>query len=228
MQPASKFLIFGQSRSGSTLLRDLLNSHPEVECAGEPLRDWVPWPETTCEIFAARSSARVFGCKVFVHHLRDRQFYDDSARFLERMQRRGYRILYLERANLVRHALSNFIRRETGVTHAMGRRVELDEFELDIEAFVAHLHVRERFWREAEEAIDGRDFLRIVYEHDLMDHAVRQKSMDRVFEYLGVESVSVGTSLEQINTKRLSDLITNYDELKRALEGSDFERWLET
>ncbi len=30
-------MLFGRSRSGSTLLKDLLDSHPEIHCDGEPL-----------------------------------------------------------------------------------------------------------------------------------------------------------------------------------------------
>ncbi len=33
----SKFIIFGQGRSGSTLLKQLLDSHPEITCEGELL-----------------------------------------------------------------------------------------------------------------------------------------------------------------------------------------------
>ncbi len=31
----SKFIIFGQGRSGSTLLMELLDSHPEIKCDSE-------------------------------------------------------------------------------------------------------------------------------------------------------------------------------------------------
>lgn len=33
--PKTKFVIFGQGRTGSTLLTSLLSSHPEITCEGE-------------------------------------------------------------------------------------------------------------------------------------------------------------------------------------------------
>ncbi|HBE17486.1 MAG TPA: hypothetical protein DEG17_03890 [Cyanobacteria bacterium UBA11149] len=42
--PSNKFVIFGQGRTGSTLLYSLLNSHPQIHCDEEILEDRVFFP----------------------------------------------------------------------------------------------------------------------------------------------------------------------------------------
>lgn len=224
--PEGRFLIFGQSRSGSTLLRGFLNAHPKVDCRNELLTSWVPWPETYCEAHSRLSRAPVYGCKVFVHHLIDDQGVEDIRGFLAGVQRRGFQLVYLRRENLIRHALSNFLRKRTGVTHAQESLPDLEAFKLDIARFVRHLHVRDRFWNVADEAISDLEHHALSYERDLVDPDGHQHTANEVFRFLGLEPVSVQARLRRINDRRLTELIQNYEELERALAGGPFERWL--
>lgn len=220
------FVVFGQSRSGSTLLRSLLNAHPDVACDVELYRGFTPFPYHFHRAVRRRSTAPVWGFKLFVHHL-DRDQGIAPRPFLASLHEQGYSILYLKRENVVRHALSQFLRRATGVTHQT-RAAELPRVELDVDRYMEHLEMRVRYWRMADESIDGLPHLGIVYEADLQPPDARVRLMDRVFGELGVEPAPVASELKQINTKPLSEVIANYGELARRLDGTPHAKWLET
>ncbi|MEX2535689.1 MAG: sulfotransferase [Trueperaceae bacterium] len=221
-----RFLVLSQSRSGSTLFTQLLNAHPDIHCAGELLRDWVPLPKLYIESHRRHYKANVFGFKVFIHHLMRDQGIKDPERFLNRMHDQGYKLLYLKRENLLRHSMSQGLRKVTGVTHTTSG-VDLPSHRVDIETFMRHLRTREYFWREAEEALEGLPYHALSYEMDLENSACHQVAMDKVFLFLNLPPVTVQTNMKRINNKHLRDILANYDELVQAVSGTPYARWLE-
>ena len=221
-----RFLIWSQSRCGTTLLTQLLDSHPKIVCERELLAKWVPWPEAYVESRRRVHPSQVFGFKVFVHHVITNQ-RRDPGQFLDRMYDRGYQIIYLKRENLLRHSLSQVLRKATGVTHSTRGNVVRQSYRIDIDYLMQHMQLRERMWREAELALEGKPHYRLTYEQHLQDDRRHQAAMDNVFSFLGLEHAPVRADLKRINDKKLSDLIENYDELERALSGTQFEIWLE-
>ncbi|HEX7003906.1 MAG TPA: hypothetical protein VF168_06950 [Trueperaceae bacterium] len=222
-----RFLIWSQSRCGTTLLTRLLDSHPRVDCEMELLARWVPWPELYVESQRRRVRAEYFGFKVFVHHLVRDQRMGRPKEFLDRMHDRGYRIIYLKRENLLRHSLSQYLRRATGVTHATSDGVVSRRYAIDVDLLLRHMRDREEFWCLAEEALSGKPYHYLSYERDLQDGRSHQRTLDGVFSFLGVESAPVHTDLRRINDRRLVDLIENYDELAAALRATPYEMWLD-
>ena len=209
------------------MLTRLLDSHPEIRCTGELLRKWVPWPALYVESERRRYSEPVFGFKVFVHHLIDDQRVSDPKSLLALFHRSGYRIIYLKRENLLRHAISQYLRKVTGVTHSRSGNVVRGPYEVDIAFVLRHLRTRERFWREAEAALGDLPYLKLSYEQDLEDGSLHQATANRAFSFLGLDSAPVEAELKRINDKRLPELIANYDDLVAALEGTPYSVWLE-
>jgi LPS sulfotransferase NodH len=222
-----RFLVLSQSRSGTTLLKELLNAHPMIECAGELLVDWVPWPELYVEAQSRARRDKVFGFKVFIHHLDRDQGMEDPARFLRRMHEKGYRLVYLKRENLVRHAMSQMLRKATGVTHARDGKVQIPRHQVDARAFMRHLQVRDYYWRQAERALEGLPHHRVLYESALETSANHQSTMQQLFTFLGLPPIEVCARLKRINDKPLSEIVENYDEIVQAVDAGPYSCWLE-
>jgi hypothetical protein len=50
--------------------------------------------------------------------------------------------------------------------------------------------------------------------------------MPNVFNFLGVKNVPLKTDMIRQNPEKLSDIIINYDEVKKALESTKYKKYL--
>ena len=115
LEKKTRFIIFGQARSGSTLLVDLLNSHPDIHCDSEIFnktfwRGWerrylLPvvrrWPAPYLNFKAARCRLPAYGFKLILKHIKD------PRHVLPQMSASGWRILSLQRRDVFTQAISN-------------------------------------------------------------------------------------------------------------------------
>jgi hypothetical protein len=87
--------------------------------------------------------------------------------------------------------------------------------------------VRARVGSDEAAALDGVPHLSLTYERDLQDSATWQSTADGVFGYLDLSPVPVDTTLRRQNDGKLSTLIANYDEVKAAVSGTEYARFLD-
>ena len=66
--------------------------------------------------------------------------------------------------------------------------------------------------------------LTMVYEDDLLRVDARQPSLDRAFEFLGLQSVPVRTQYARLTGDRLEDVVENYEEIVSILKGTPYAR----
>jgi LPS sulfotransferase NodH len=222
--PETRFVIFCQGRTGSSLLRSLLNSHPAVRCEGEILADPVADPLKFLEETARSSAKPVFGFKVKIYQLADAQNVDPQE-FLGDLRDRSYRIVYLRRNNLLRHAISNTFAEARRSYHdrSAGPRPSLT---VDPGQIIGVMQRRQKHLENEAAVLEGFDFLTVDYEKDLLDPMQHQSTADRVFTFLGIEPAAVETDLSRSVSGSLSERIANYDELAAALEDTEFSRFL--
>lgn len=221
-------LIFAQGRSGSTLLVELLNSLPEVRCEGEILQRRVAFPAAWAEARRLRHRDRLYGFKVKPLQLLHHQNVTDMGGWLAGMHGRGWRLVHLERRNLLRQVLSNIAAERYG----WQRRVDTanpgrDPLHVDPAVLTYWMGVRAR-WREQEHAaLAGLAHETVHYEDDLSDPDRQQATLDRLAAALGVESAAGASNLRPANPGALADRIANYAEVRQALEGGPWERYLD-
>ena len=217
----NKFIIFSQSRSGSTLLKKLLHSHPSVNCEGEilALSDGyinnvlllrilrrIPIPYFYFRYFL--SSQKVFGFTLFNYHT---PYIRQCIRLLNFF---GWKIIYLKRKQIVNQVFSNIIAMETGLFHrkeSMGSKET--NFEIPKEIFLKDLKKRLRWHWLENDILMNQKYLTIYYEDDLEDEKKWQATADKIFNYLNLESMPVHSDLKKTYDKPYSEIITNYDEL---------------
>ena len=173
-QPAhsGRTLIFGQGRSGSTLLENLLSSTghfaPQGEVFGEKGRKII-YPERYLRGQSARWHDKNFLCHVKVHHLLARRRPIEPQSFLQRLSDDGWRILFLHRTDRVRQALSFLVAEVRGEYHKRDDRPETIALHVSHERLKALLARAAASAHEEQEALAGVDYHEVVYERDLED-----------------------------------------------------------
>jgi LPS sulfotransferase NodH len=138
--PQTHFVVFGTGRSGSTLLADILNLHPQITCDREIfhrlathrnrwqnlLRRVAPRLFIASRQRAAlqRSGRSIYG--FLLHTKLGAEQVRQPERLLQQLQRSGRQIIWLRRRDLFRQIISAQIANSTRRYHS-GRRAEETE-----------------------------------------------------------------------------------------------------
>jgi LPS sulfotransferase NodH len=226
--PKTRFVLFARGRSGTTLLLSMLNAHPAIEADGEILRRRALCPLRLVKQCEAQTQASVYGFKLLSYQLRSLQTHlSDRRAFLEALVEQGYRVLYLRRRNLLRHALSGLYaehrrrwhQTETDAADRPAIRVRRDDL-------FRWLDGSAQLRRFEQEAIGGLPHLSLTYEEHLEDPARHADTLRRVTDRLNLDPIAPDTSLRKTTPRRLSDLATNPDDVRRWVAASPYARFL--
>lgn len=225
----AKFILFAQGRTGSTLLGDLLRSHPDVYFGDEILSNKVGSPRWTAERMRWRHARHAVGFHVKIYQLTDDQGIADPGAWLRRMHAGGWRVITLRRENLLRHVLSNMTAQaanryeeRAGSTDRVRIRPHVDPSDL-----MHWMGVRADVGAREVAALDGIERLELTYESDLAEPESWRATMQRVFAYLDLPAAEVATNLLRQNPGQLDELIANYDEVAAAITGTDYAQYLD-
>jgi LPS sulfotransferase NodH len=224
----AKFVLFAQGRTGSTLLGDLLRSHPEVYFADEILAEPVRSTRYVAERMRWRHARHAVGFHVKIYQLSDVQGVTDAGSWLQGMHRHGWRLITLRRQNLLRQVLSNMTAQ---LTNRYEDRSGDGEFvrvrpHINPDELLHWMGLRAAAGRDEAAALDGVPHLALSYEQDLQDASTWESTMKRVFGHLDLAPVPVVTNLRRQNEGELPSLIANYDEVKRAVTETEYARYL--
>ncbi|MFT4702468.1 MAG: LPS sulfotransferase NodH [Bradymonadia bacterium] len=229
--PPIRFAIYGQGRTGSRLLCDLLQSHPDITCDLEILAERSLNPRKLVEAHARLASTPAHGFKFKWYQMTERQRVDDVGGFLRGLHDDGWRFLYLRRDNVVRHALSSITLRKTGVPHQFSSKSSetrgYARAHVDVETLRHWIAEKQRREQCELDALGDLPRLNLVYEEDLVGAENQQRATARVADWLGLPPAATTASVRPNTPKRLSDIVENLDELRRAFEDTDIARFLE-
>ncbi len=211
----STFLVVSAGRSGSTLLVNLLNCHPDVTCHGEilnPEQSGYPGIERDdCDriilhvrsVFESLQCPRT-GAKIHISQLEELSLPLDRLTNVLRQPR----IVLLYRRNLLATYVSLLIAQRNGRWYSRGL-VNRVAVRIDWERFLEYAVTERRRWQ----AVLGQ---RSTPVHVLTYEQLRgglQKHMDRVFGFLGLPTHPVRASSVRQNPWPLSRKIVNFDDL---------------
>ena len=227
--PSVRFVVYGQGRSGISLLLDLLGSHPEIHCAGESFspkeHGRLVAPRRYIDACAALSPAPVYGCNVKIYHLTSQPRIAKPQAFLLSLHDGGWKFVRLIRRNLFRKSLSLVVARAQGrFLHRWGDGGQrLERMAVDPDQVVHAMREKGEHDRVEEEALGSIPHMIITYEQDLLHGERHQATCDRVFEFLDLSSGPVQTQLLRTSRARVSDYIVNHEELIRVVQENGFE-----
>ena len=227
-----KFLILGQSRSGTQLLRTLLNSHADIHCDGELLhRDlqYIPYrwlrellriyPDPLLQYWQNKASAPVYGFNLMFYHM---AFPKPT---LQRLVRSDWHVIHLVRENLLDIGLSFLIADRSGEWHReAGDKYPNRTFTIAPADLERELIKRSK-WRALElELTKGIPHRKVLYERDLLESARWQSTCDSIFHELQLDPSPVSTSLRKTDRRSPEEIIENFAELKEWLQNSRFSQ----
>ncbi len=234
--PQIKFVIVAHYRTGSNLLTDLLNTHPEVNCDGEILIKFlhsrfkiVLFPRRYVEGKASHSGAKVYGCNLKLDQMAKLmpKVRKSPQILLSELLEDQWLFLHLQRQNVLRVAISNIIANKRGRWRENSANwLEGSKIYIDCDDLARGMRWNKKLLRQEEEVLAGVPHLKLIYEQDLLHTDQHQNTSDRVFDFLGISSVPVKTDLVRTSSNRMSDYVLNYEELVQTVGQTEFAQYL--
>jgi LPS sulfotransferase NodH len=238
-----RFLIVGVARTGSTLLMSMLNARPSMLAFGEIFRGdgkigWdippflsrqalrlqrklqarpIEFLET--EVFGAwPAEVAAVGFKLFYYHARSgsqaavwEYLRDDPA----------LAIIHIKRLNVLEQYLSLRVAHETNIWSSSTPQSE-EPAPIRLDPDLCRRHFEEVRAQEAEcDAFFSRSRIQSLTYEDLV--ADRAAAMQRVAGHLGVPLERGEARTARQRTRPISDAIANFEELRDAFAGTEWE-----
>jgi LPS sulfotransferase NodH len=220
-QRQHKLFIFGQGRSGSTLLESLLKSTNYFNSYGELLG---PCPREVSNPFnylagLAKHSQKPFLFHLKIYHLsRERKNKIDPADFLHQLHADGWKMIYIKRENVIEQQLSNYVAEKRENYHKHDDEQETLSLVIDCGEFVEKVKERLRFLETEKRILSNIPHIEVVYESDLLEDGDHQKTINNILAFLALPRISVKTTLRKVNRQQTSDLIENYVDFEACLK----------
>jgi hypothetical protein len=227
-----RFIIFAQGRTGSTLLQNLLNKHPDIFCDREIFSLAFAGRVLFRSLFidgrskeAALHNKTFYGCKMGVYQLSAEQKIGSYETFLCGLYKKGWMFIHLKRLNIVKQCISADIAGMRG-TYYSKTPADVDKIKVDCSRFLELLKRREEYLAREEKVLENIGHLSLVYEDDLLNESDHQKTVDKVCAYIGAAQYPVKTDLVKTLSDSIADNVNNYDELCRCLENTKYAAYL--
>ena len=230
--PDKRFIIYGSGRSGSTLLTNLLNSHPHIFCDGEILgKRYAPnviWPYqylTAMSKKAIMKKKTVYGFKMKTDELRF-QRYLDQEKLLNKMYNNGWKIIHLRRNNIVNISLSQLKARydKVWVLHQNDKYLN-SKVNVNIKELNELLIMKKKLHLLEDKCIKNIPHYKIIYEKDLLNENWI-KTLKNLFEHLEIEDFPVSTNMKKKSSEKLSERIQNFSEVKQYLLKEGYQDYI--
>ena len=241
----TRFIVLGRSRSGSNLLRGLLNSHPQVTAFGEIFqnKETISWGLTgygqgkrlhqqfqndpvallRSQVFRKQPAGIcAVGFKIFYYHAQDERW---RAVWEYLIQDEAIHVVHIKRNNVLRTHLSRKLAMETDRwVNVTGEDQRFRPVALDFEECLADF-TQTQSWHDAyDKLFDDHPVCHVEYESLAADIG---GEMARVQQFLGVERLEVAPETHRQITKPLSESISNYVELKQQFAGTEWQAFFE-
>jgi LPS sulfotransferase NodH len=225
-----KFIVLTRSRTGSNLLLSLLNSHPNIyaeeeifsKLGGRNHKDVLEKAFAKQPYFVKAKGFKIF----YLHPFDDKS--NDIWNALESLDE--LHVIHLKRRNILRTLISRKIAgiEDVWLVKSSDQNLSADKNKITVSFTVDELNKDFRQTRGWEQAGDNRfcnhPIIEVYYE-DLVDH--RESTYRRVTDFLGVRLIKPETDLRKQNLRSMREIVTNYDELKSAFLGTEWEPFFE-
>ncbi len=247
LQFANNLIMFYIGRSGSSVLSIMLKQNSRISWAHEVFRPDLK--KKHFEEFSTRDPAHVLrnimeqskqgkpGSTYFGFESQLPQVASlglDLDAYIGMLREMNFqRIIVLKRRNHLRRIVSSLLGHMTTRWYRkVDENIPVIHFNMDIHSLeyhgrslplIEHLHLEQRHFQTLEGLSRHRNVLQLTYEDDIEKDP--REGYQRVCEFIGVEAADVRVPWKRSNPFKLSELVTNYQELEAYLAGSQFE-WM--
>ncbi len=235
--PENKFIIFAHYRSGSTLLADLLNCHPDIFCDGEIFIKFIHldfkkvlFPALYLKSQAIKAKSNVYGCDFKLDQLIHicSRFFDSPEKFILKLYQSEWKIIYLQRRNILRQGLSICTANIRQHWHDVPEQpLERTKINISFEKLLQAINFSKKIAFKEIKLLQEIPHLKLVYEDDLLKSEQHQITLDRVFQYLDLPSTLVQTKLKRVSSDNLIDQIYNLDEIIKKIQQTEYAKFID-
>lgn len=217
-QPAHRFVLFGTDFSGGSLVIDLLRRVADARYGPLPPSWTVESLLKQRHFFPLRHIQRhqlacpdyAFGFSLSAVDLMITHHMSEPHRFMDLLHGQGYKVLRLQRRDLMRHGLAILKskqpnNRSVNPADLITTLKQLDEQRIAEAAIVAQV-----------------PHLTITYETDLIDPNVHNTTAQRLCQFLDLKQRQRAYYPIKLVHQSISDLMDNFEEVRTALEKSDY------
>lgn len=215
-----KFIVLTRSRSGSSLLMSLLSSHPNVKTYGEYFRrlDGRSYQIMINQVFSPKSKKiKAVGFKIFYDQPYDEQnseLWDYLASLSD------LKILHLKRNNFLRIFVSRKIAGITNEWFVQQNRNKKEDVILTInpQELYNSYNKYKNLQRQKISLFEEQEIMEIIYEEMILDI---NSYFYKITEFLNIPFIQPKSKRVKQNTRKLNDIIENYNELKNYFANSE-------
>ncbi|MBU3677677.1 MAG: sulfotransferase [Chitinophagaceae bacterium] len=227
-----KFVILSQARQGSTLLQNMIDSHPDIHVDGEILKakniheafgkplgriiyrygltPYVTWK-------AWRAPKQHWGFKLILTQVQQ------PIQFVDNLYRRGFKIIDLRRRNGLHVALSACLATKSGKWFVNNSSEQtLNTYEISPELLLQRLAHYESQLALQDAMIANKEVFKVDYESDLFDAEKRTRFSERFCSYFRVKPVNLSGLTIKSDERHYAERISNYQELMQYLRQSPY------
>ena len=226
------FVIFRQGRTGSNLLVNLLQAHPQIQCEGEILGQQrlylgrnrylralaralsQRFPAHYLTWMASRRTRPIFGFKLLFAHARA------PHKLLADLHRREWLIIHLQRRHLFDLAISKSV---ALATRHFGESSLPDYpgdivIEISMERFIELLQGAITIRRRELDTLRHLPHFSVTYESDLLTEVDRNRIGNAVFAALHADLCHVATHWQRSWTRPYTEVVVNHAELREFMQ----------
>jgi LPS sulfotransferase NodH len=227
--PKTKICILATGRTGTELLVELLDDHPDIRCESEILR---PLTFSALRFVRGRAKiARLRGFHAYGFKAVSNQFHSIRPRgrvdlFLRKLHSDGFAFVHLARRNILRQAISHIRAEQMDDYHPRGDGRDRLVLTVDIPDLFWKMAWIEKNEEQLTAWLGDIPHVHLYYEDALERPEDRQRTLHDLQRMLGVEPRDTATDLRKVGAATLADDVTNLDEITQLLGQTRFAVYL--
>ena len=245
---AENIAMFHFGRSGSTVLGDMLDQHPQIFWDSEIYEPFTQVWEKQKSLSGAidttvaptnilckrmtQAGKNFYGFEVKFFHLKLANV--ELSDYVEDIQKLGVKsFVVLERKNHLRKIVSSLVASQVSQYHQSSNKkaqlnqvkINVDNVEVDRDSkpLIDYLQDYQNSFSLLEKLLENQKVLRLIYEEDISIDPTQ--GYRRVCNFLGIVPRPVLIHYSKTNPFKLSEVISNFEEVKRTLSETSFE-WM--
>lgn len=250
----NKFILLAARRSGTSLVIDCLNSHPDIHCVkrafGLEHKIKNPTPDlhsggfylyrvknliNRLRYYFARSGLigdflkeDVFNMDSDIKNVGFRMIYDMSLKYpyvSEWAKNNDIKVIHLIRKNILKTYVSSM----TAPIHKMhhpreGEKITTVKINLDPDKVIKELNTRLSEIDAQRNRYTSSNYIEVFYE-DFVEN--QDDESKKLLDFIGADNGhSLKSTLVKINPDSLEHVVENHEEIERALKGTPLEEYL--
>ncbi len=223
-----KFIVLSRNRTGSNMLISMLNSHPSIYSRYEIFRtlDGNSVKKIMNGIYSKYPRfVKAVGFKIFYYHPVD----DESGAIWDKLtEMEDLHVIHLKRRNILRTILSGKIASKTNVWATKDGSGEIGTKDKKVYLNADELEKALKKSREWEiiygKMFKSKPMVEIYYE-DLVSNP--QDEFQKITNMLNLKPCKLKTAYRKQNPEKMSELISNYESIKRSFTDTEWSQFFD-